>query len=497
MEVGVEAQEAVGAVEADPNLVARRVNVAKQAKAQSQSNQKRYTQAVVIIHGMGEQRPMETLRTFARAILPEPKQGGPKFFSRPDTFSESFELRVLQDRSQPRTHFFEYYWADKMTGTAYKHVVGWLTTLLFRGPKNVPKKLIPVWVISWLLVTLTLLGTITGIFIPFRNLTTQSSSAVVSLLSLAVLGAVQWFILYFVGDVARYLNPAPENIKIRQSIRADGIRLLKRIHEAGAYDRVILVGHSLGSFVAYDILRYLWQEYHEQYQKAETSSQEALKDLEKVGEDLRNRVEGVTSRNYMDSQLKLWKELRSLGHPWLVTDLITMGSPLTYALLVLAKNKEDLLEQQSQRELPVNPPEPEVRDGNKVYSYLGAFGTNQDINLRALHTGAPFAVTRWTNFYFPGDLAGGPLTEFGPGIRNVTVRSGKSLVDHTILAHTSYWDQKAMSTQTSPNSIDELKSALDLKSEGYYHNQGQQKTRKIPPTRQTDIKAVGKRIQRK
>ena len=95
-------------------------------------SRKRYTQAVVIIHGIGEQHPMETVRAFAEAVLPEPEQGGEKYFVRPDPLSESFELRKLQNRSQPRTHFFEYYWAYKVEGTKLSHILSWLVSTIIQ-----------------------------------------------------------------------------------------------------------------------------------------------------------------------------------------------------------------------------------------------------------------------------------------------------------------------------------------------------------------------------
>ena len=94
---------------------------------------RRISQAVVFIHGIGEQRPMDTLRGFVDAVLPEP-ESGEKYFSKPDRMSESFELRKLQDRSQPRTHFFEYYWAHKVKGTTMRHLVSWFSSLLLRWP---------------------------------------------------------------------------------------------------------------------------------------------------------------------------------------------------------------------------------------------------------------------------------------------------------------------------------------------------------------------------
>lgn len=446
---------------------------AKPSKPKS-SSKGRHTQAVIIIHGMGEQRPMETLRSFADAILPDPKPGEEKYFSRPDSLSESFELRVLQNRSQPRTRFFEYYWQDKVTGTSFSHVIEWLSTLLLRRPKNVPRRLVPVWVISWVLLAVAFMAGVLGVFERFTQATTKSPSFMISLISLAVLSAVQWFILKFVGDVARYLNPSPGNIKIRQDIRTNGIKLLKKIHEEGEYERVIMVGHSLGSFVAYDILKQVWQEYHKAYLDPAASGQEALKKVEKAGEDLRKGISGTTIQDYTDAQVELWKELRSLGNPWLVTDFVTLGSPLAHAALVLAKSRDELKMRQRQRELPTNPPEPEIERTKKeerhFYSYRvwDGYGEKEDIVLRAIHSAGLFAPTRWTNIYFSGDLAGGPITDFGPGVRNIEVNSGSKIVDHTLIAHTSYWNPKVMKSASGGNAIEVLRQILDIGSFNYF-----------------------------
>lgn len=72
-------------------------------------------QAVVVIHGIGEQRPMDTVRGFVDALMLAPnKPNKPKFWSKPDPMSELFELRKLttpQSRTLPPTDFYEYYWA--------------------------------------------------------------------------------------------------------------------------------------------------------------------------------------------------------------------------------------------------------------------------------------------------------------------------------------------------------------------------------------------------
>src|ERR1700681_1517504 len=92
-------------------------------------------QAVLVIHGIGEQKPMETLRSFVSAVLP-----GEGVFSKPDTISLSYELRRLTTKLKTRqvTDFFELYWADKVEGTKFRHLFQWLRGLLLRTPTRVP-----------------------------------------------------------------------------------------------------------------------------------------------------------------------------------------------------------------------------------------------------------------------------------------------------------------------------------------------------------------------
>ena len=103
-------------------------------------------QAVLLIHGIGEQRPMDTLRSFVRAVWTLDTDihhpfAGHDVWSKPDSVSESFELRRLttpQNVKEIRTDFFEFYWAHLMQGTTLGHVVGWARRLLIRNPRTVP-----------------------------------------------------------------------------------------------------------------------------------------------------------------------------------------------------------------------------------------------------------------------------------------------------------------------------------------------------------------------
>ncbi len=443
--------------------------------APSKARPKRYTQAVVIIHGIGEQRPMSTLRGFVEAVLPPAPDGGEKYFSKPDILSESFELRKLQDRSQPRTHFFEYYWAYKVEGTTYGQVWSWLSMLLFRRPVSVPRQLRSLWWLSWLLIAVAAGASALGLTDPLRQATERLPAFLVSLGSLGLLALVQTVVLGFIGDAARYLSPQPRNIKLRQAIRSDGIKLLRRIHEEGRYDRIILVGHSLGSVIAYDILKHLWQGYYAAYLKPHRTSQPALKAVEDLGAALQSGKGEADLEAYLNAKVDLWKELRGLGNPWLVTDLITAGSPLTHAAMLLADGAADLRARQRQRELPTDPPVPETdEDGTQRYAFRlwDLDGKPNIFKLRAIHHAGLFACTRWTNLYFPsplglfGDIVSGPLQPwFGPGIRDIAVNTGRWLSDHSILAHTTYWHSDG---SEHPPALQALIEGLDLKNKTYF-----------------------------
>ncbi len=73
--------------------------------------------AVVLIHGIGDQVPLATLRSFVGAVLgpPDPRSKFPPFWSKPDAVSGSFDLRRFQSVARnsggvslPPIDFYEY-----------------------------------------------------------------------------------------------------------------------------------------------------------------------------------------------------------------------------------------------------------------------------------------------------------------------------------------------------------------------------------------------------
>src|SRR5258705_2344073 len=238
-------------------------------------------QAVVLIHGIGEQRPMETLKGFVAALLCDRP-----YYSKPDEVSDSYELRRFKLRRDaleewPETDFYEYYWAHQMYGTTLSHVLHWFLRVMkrggrFLGAKPTPYPRLRLFArISWGLAFAAAVGAVGLVWMYGWNSWTTISQIFAAGGTVAVLAVAFYLLLkiFFqalldvVGDAARYLDVAPKNVARRYAILRGGIRLLRKLHEDHdenergikyRYGRVVLVGHSLGSVIAYDILRHYW-----------------------------------------------------------------------------------------------------------------------------------------------------------------------------------------------------------------------------------------------
>lgn len=421
-------------------------------------------QAVVVIHGIGEQRPMDTLRGFVEAMTkPATGAGKDAYWSRPDPLSRNFDLRVLKSTGRDATDFYEYYWAHKMRGTKFGHLLGWLWDLVKRPRLDVPDALVPIWgTARWTLLLVVLLlasGVLATVYDSFDHQQNPLTLASVAFAGTAI--ALQFVALSYLGDAARYLSPNPQNVVVRERIRADGVELLRALHRRG-YDRIIVVGHSLGSVIAYDIVGYLWQEHHDRLAKV-TSGDPALATRYAKNEPLQpivrdalpmagKALDGTLASvlKFRERQAAAFVEQRSLGNAWRITDLVTIGSPLAHASMLLGRSARDFAQRLARREAPACPP---TRD-DKGYGYGAPFpvmlGAKRFSPLY-LHHAAAFAVTRWTNLYFParfglfGDIVGGPVAPvMGAGVLDlpVTVGKWKGLLARSWLSHTNYWSER-------------------------------------------------------
>jgi hypothetical protein len=446
-------------------------------------------QAVVVIHGMGEQVPMETLGSFVDAVWTtdpslvdptkfDPKSGN-KFWIKPDGRTRSFELRRItteENVSGKRTDFFEYYWAHQMTDTTWQQLRAWFFMLMLRNPfRDVPVRVLGAWILMWLVALIaagiavySLLNPPKGAQIWFLTLLAAAATAAV--------GIVLRFAVAYFGDVARYVRAKPANVGIRQEIRENGVHLLETLmgrKDDGSwgksdYDRIVVAAHSLGSVIAYDILSHTFSRLNKEGLRDRSAPQPARIELETMIDRAAEGESKLNIKRFQEAQSLAREELNALGNPWIVSDFVTMGCPLVHADFLIAHNKKALGDAKRQRMLPTCPPTLE-QDAAEQDSASGKWSfTYQPTpdSARVPHHAALFAYTRWSNLHSPsrflvqGDIVSGPLGEaMGlekdgargavSGIYDVQVMpaldpDGRPLPDETrpLLAHTKYWTMR-------------------------------------------------------
>jgi len=486
--------------------------------------------AIVVIHGIGEQVPMATLSGFIEAVWttdltlvppgkPHPETGdGARTYNaawyKPDPRTRNFDLRLITTEryetaagARKRADFFEFYWAHRVTGTQFDTVKAWIFGLMLRNPfTRVPPPLRSAWAVMWLLLA----GFLAAGWAANRWLGGDWMAAV----SLAYAAASAWVIGKLndvVGDVVRYVDPSPGNIKTRQDIREDGVRLLETlmgIDEEGVargseYDRVLVVGHSLGTIVGYDIINHAFGRLNLTFDRDRLAMTEQTNTaaLETLVREAWAAGKPLDLERYRTLQDAARRELNRAGNPWIVSDFISIGSPLTHAEFLMAEDRKHLAALKAKRVYPSCPPQLEYHSAPPHYHFTyeakrafprpGASLTGK----RVPHHAAAFAFTRWTNIYSPlrgilgGDIVSGPVCEpFGLtvrphkqgepapacdslyGIKDVAVLpSQEGTVEDRrkrFLTHLKYWDLKVAAGargDAPPMHIQVLREALDLK----------------------------------
>jgi hypothetical protein len=434
-------------------------------------------QAVIVIHGMGEQRPMDTLRNFVELVAPAIEGSKKrKFYNKPDVLSDTLELRRFTSNEQGesfKTDYFEYYWAYKMSGTQLSDIGWWIYELLWRRITKIPKRLLWIYLFFWLCI---IMASGVGIILLLSSfLETPVNTSLVKIRDCLTKGPAKYvisflwfvaapFLIYYLGDVVRYMTPRAGNIGQRQDIRKTGIELLIKLHEAkdlivtkkkkdnktdeddnaqepeepifkNRYDRIVIVGHSLGSVIAYDLIKFLWEKYHT---KIKLSGSQ-IREIETAAANLTNYKESAQKETHREAfrekQFELWQsQYKELGS-WRISDFVTLGSPMAHSKLLLAKSRQHLKQKQDERELPTCPPTPEE---GKTFHY-----TLPDTDIDVLHHAAPFALTRWTNITFKQDYVGGNINDFGEGIENHFKWSEVWKRNFwPFLSHVYYWDNR-------------------------------------------------------
>ena len=450
-------------------------------------------QAVVLIHGMGDQRPMDTLRAFMTGI------GVHRFYSKPHRYSDNFELRRFSSHGshpRPRTDFFEFYWAHHLPAGRVFATLRWLVVdILFRRPfwGHQPPLRRPIGVFQaavMVLAVIALLAAMDWLNIDVgvaegtvRTLRRVLAAAAVVAMIVVLLAA--GFLTRSLADARFYLSRSPGSLKARNEIRAEGLRLLHSLHDAGTYQRIVIVGHSLGSVIGLDLLRLAWDELRHPdpalADQPEAHPTTLAENFDALTDALPHDPGPEEMAEWQRGQHELWLESRNRGMRWLITDFITLGSPLAYADFLLSRSNARFQERKQQREYPECPP---IDDrGGVFYSRRytredgwHTLGDQSPRNALVAHHGAPFAVTRWSNAYFPvrwffGDLVGGPLApKFGRGVRDVAVRAESlrrfSRRDVFPWAHSQYWrlDAEAAAPSELQEEVRPGRRELDARS---------------------------------
>jgi hypothetical protein len=461
-------------------------------------------QAVIIVHGMGEQRPMDTLKGFVKTVwedasgvaathYPRPKT----IWSKPDNRTGSLELRRITTRESigtsqwpggVRTDFYELYWADLTAGSTWGQFVSWVRYLLWRRWSHVPSDVKGAWLALWigsaLVVLLSVIAVLPDSAWHYFGRAASWRWLFVALAA-ALLPVIHNNATRTFGRVVRYTRAEPDNIAARAAVRKRGLELLRALHEGDEYSRVVVVAHSLGTILAHDLIGYFWAERTAaravaapgQEFSALCAVEKAAAALQAAGSEEREQLRA----RFRDAQARLRRLLA--GRPasdkrrWLISDFVTLGSPLTHSEFLIASSMADLESRKAAREIPTAPPyrEPLDEDVFEVAKALGlpvattagdsglmCFPDPADTSRWILHHAAPFAVVRWTNvhdparFVYQGDVIGGPLAHIlGPAIEDIDLRAIRGQASR--FSHTLYWQ-----AGQDPRQLDEVRRAVNI-----------------------------------
>ena len=263
---------------------------------------------------------------------------------------------------------------------------------------------------------------------------------------------------------------------------------MEGLSNSGKYDRIVILAHSLGSVVAYDVLNAYWGGRHDNF--AHASANAALKNVEakiKAFTKLKKHMLSVSEieearENFHKAQAEYFTAISRLdiNEPWLIDRFITIGSPLGYGAYLHSQEQsrryvsdnenlptngiDNFLARIQQRELPVCPPITD-KAGRVSYKKSGQTGFTP-------HHSAVFAAVRWENLYFDvgtpnliaGDIVagkGGVGQYYGVGIIDKQVVPPKGWEKKFM--HTHYWKMEyGDDPSTTPKHITALRKALDL-----------------------------------
>ena len=252
--------------------------------------------AILFVHGIGEPSPLITLLALVEGLLAtELKCGDSRIRRVPVPFQpiDQRYMLVVTTGEGARFDFYEHYWAPHTTGQQLSVLLCWLLRLALQPAGELAPAgragvaLLRVWFLSLIASVVLLVGQ------PLYPLSWSPS----------ILAAVVWtglsitalqLLVPLLGDAACYLLAKPSTVTSARRIESDFQKTLIRLQAMARYQKIVIIGHSLGSVIAYHGLCELFQRAN-------------------CGADL----------------------------PWCskIQTLVTIGSPLAHAPLILASTK--------------------------------------------------------------------------------------------------------------------------------------------------------------
>lgn len=308
------------------------------------------------------------------------------------------------------------------------------------------------------------------------------------------------FLQPYLGDAARYFRNSPGNVAVRRAIRKEAVDTLERLHTSGQYDRIVVVAHSLGTVVAYDMLRAYFSRITRELPPSGQLGQDfaAIDGASWQPDDAKASIEEKKNlRRKARATIAKMTDVAAAGgyKNWLVTDFVTLGSALTHAYYLMCLDKKDAVQDEEieadvkkrlvsgsnvdvetglkrdfvrrvrEREFPTCPPKRLDQDGLLTFD-------NPKTGDRRIHNGALFGLTRWSNIYFPrlqifwGDAIGGALSPiFGHHVLDLEV-STKKAGGADFFTHNHYWKVDCRPDTYRAPHILTLRKAVDLADTG-------------------------------
>ena len=475
---------------------------------------------MVVVHGIGNQQPMDTVSALVANVFGKTSDLTPpaRVERRLDRDAEYLDLHrpvLIESRGWPRTDFFELYWQPTFGTGETGAVLRWMVRLLLTNARGSQLRRV-VWTVRAIialaaLVVAAIAAACWLLLDPENPYVRWVLTAVPVALALGALRAVakkmaSSVLTTSVADAQRWFNPAIADYVQRDKVRRDARDLLLTLHrhqdrnEEPLYDRIIIVAHSLGSVIAYDAIRLVFDELRQPREDGHGGGSGELADRQPKAWNFLTAVPGKqdpprplpAGRDYHAVQTELQKEQLRMGVPWRVSDFITLGSPLTHAQDLLATKRESFESRKEEQELPACPPLGEQQNRESVWSRAGrpvqaaagadgsgpvAFYRTEFDGPLIAHEASPFATTRWTNLYFPltrwlgGDPVGGPVAPvFGRGVVDIPVeisapRKSRDRVLRTpVAAHTRYWRRDSPGHEApTKDSVAVLRHAIGLR----------------------------------